>query len=880
MQDNGGLEAEVSHALIGKYVFLHYLRDRGILSERKLEEWGLGEADVFGRRARLHKVADLIQRLDDWLNGSVFPLDLRGLEGPTQEHLERVAGTFAGDELQDDRAWQLHLDFRAYDFSYIPIETLSVVYEQFLHSPGKGQGTSKAKQSGAYYTPIPLVNFVLAEMEDLHPLGRGERVLDPSCGSGAFLVQCYRRLVERELLQEGSGSPHPSELRRLLQQQIFGIDRDTDACSVTELSLVLTLLDYVDPPDLERHPDFRLPALRGRNVFAADFFDEATLWRQVLAERSFDWIVGNPPWKRLNPEKLSPMDRPAWQWMIDNRRERPVGGNQLAQAFAWRVADLLTPNGQIGILVPGMTLFEDPSRHFHESFLRHMDLTVVANFANLAKILFAGRSRVPAAAFFYGLRPSPVPGADPDRHVRVYSPLVANQESTRSVEEHKRNKTWSLVVNASEVRDVPFEEIADGDGLPWKLAAWGSWRDSRLLRKLGRRFPLLRQLEGESLLVLAEGPQLKAEPVAEGSSRTEDCEEAVGQSVLDVTKVETLRHFFVFPDTAIRRNPGPHLRLRGGKKGLRVCRPPHAIVSAARNFAVYSDEFLIVPPRQIGIVSTTDDRRLLKALSLYLSSDFAFYHQFLTSTQFGIKRDVATLRALRQIPVPLLELGPVELETWVDLHARLVKASRHAFADLRFASGRLLDEEPGADDSMAPLLAELNQRVNEALGLTEREQALVSDLVRVRLELNDGKLGEPAVRPPTPDEMHAYATFLKAELDAFVGDALPKRHRVSVVFDGRSGVVEVDFTQGVDTAAAVQVTRADRAVVSALQKTRHFLQVQRSQWVYFNRDLRVYEGSRTYVLKPMQRVHWTRSQALGDASEIIAETLSGGEDAQ
>jgi hypothetical protein len=46
--------------------------------------------------------------------------------------------------------------------------------------------------------------------------------------------------------------------------------------------------------------------------------------------------------------------------------------------------------------------------------------------------------------------------------------------------------------------------------------------------------------------------------------------------------------------------------------------------------------------------------------------------------------------------------------------------------------------------------------------------------------------------------------------------------------------------------------------------------------VYFDRNLRVYEGTKTFVFKPMQRFHWTESQALMDARQIIAETLQGG----
>jgi hypothetical protein len=43
--------------------------------------------------------------------------------------------------------------------------------------------------------------------------------------------------------------------------------------------------------------------------------------------------------------------------------------------------------------------------------------------------------------------------------------------------------------------------------------------------------------------------------------------------------------------------------------------------------------------------------------------------------------------------------------------------------------------------------------------------------------------------------------------------------------------------------------------------------------VYFERNLRMYEETRTYLFKPMQRIHWTESQALADASSIIADTL-------
>jgi hypothetical protein len=37
-----------------------------------------------------------------------------------------------------------------------------------------------------------------------------------------------------------------------------------------------------------------------------------------------------------------------------------------------------------------------------------------------------------------------------------------------------RTETWSITVNGDEVRELPFCDIASGNGLPWKLATWGS----------------------------------------------------------------------------------------------------------------------------------------------------------------------------------------------------------------------------------------------------------------------------------------------------------------------------------------------------------------------------------------------------------------------
>lgn len=127
------LSKDVSHSLIGTYVFLRYLRDRGILSDERLSKWQLTATDIFGSKAKKSSLEKLTAALDEWLNGEIFPLPWLGERSPTAAQVRAVAGAFLGDE-SHSRGTQLHLDLQPYDFSFIPIETLSLVYEQFLHT--------------------------------------------------------------------------------------------------------------------------------------------------------------------------------------------------------------------------------------------------------------------------------------------------------------------------------------------------------------------------------------------------------------------------------------------------------------------------------------------------------------------------------------------------------------------------------------------------------------------------------------------------------------------------------------------------------------------------------------------------------------------------
>lgn len=850
LADAGLTERTLIHGVIGKFVYLRYLRDREILSDRKLQTWGLDAEHVLGRSLRLESFELLLAKLDEWLNGSVFPLTRDQLHSFGEGRLRTVAGVFRGDLASG----QMALEFANYDFSFIPIETLSVIYEQFLHAPDPHTGISRGKQEGAYYTPVPVVNFMLDRLEMRRPLQPGMRILDPSCGSGVFLVQAYRRLIEQAIRTNDGQSPRPAELRSMLVDHLFGIDTDVDACQIAELSLVLTLLDYVKPPDLESPQvrRFRLPSLRGQNIFHQTAFSNLP----DSVQQSFDWVVGNPPWKILKPKSAETADPGLTKWILENRKRRPTGRRQLAEMFAWRSHELLAPNGAASLLLPAMTLFKHDSKQFRKRFFNDSTVWEIANFANLVRVLFAGRSTVPAAAFFFERT---IRNEDDPPDIEVYGPFLANQPALYDAQSgQKQKEAWNILVNVSETRSLRYREALSGDAVHWKIASWGSYLDRQLLERVNKKFRNIGALDKRGAITLTQGFELRKSALS-GVYKADYHSELIGKRKLLIRRLKERRYLWRIPEAAIGRvtADNAYVRVRGGfDRPLGVCEPPHVFVAPSGAFAVYEDEFLVIPPRQIGIGATPDKSDLLKAVALYLNSDFARYYQFFHSPQPGIQKTISTTRDVGAIPIPFDETSGSLLQPWVELFEQIVVENRER-----------------DDFSASSFVRTLNELASDALQLTERDRALVHDLVHVKMDLTRGKVGRRAIATPTRAEVREYAQSLRDELDSFLGDDLPSRHRVRIAVGDDAGVVEIVVADKVRSQQPISVESASPQLSVELALAHANARQEFAQWFYFDRNLRIYNPAVTYVCKPMQRMHWTRTQALLDAGEIIADTL-------
>ena len=266
------LKAKYAHALIGRSIFVRYLEDRKVLvpeyfkkvaAQRKTwtklltdsEQRPFAQSDLASLcYPRVLEDKDFTYALFDQLakdfNGDIFPVDEEERQKVEPEHLALLRGLLLGETAE-----QQQLFFFAYRFDVIPIELISSIYEEFYNEE-KG----KDKNHGPHYTPSTLVEFILARSLTPEVLERSPRVTNFACGSGIFLVESFRRIVRYQVRKQNGKRLSRSQLRKIVRDQIAGIDINEEAVRVSAFSLYLAFLHYQEPREINEQR--QLPNLK------------------------------------------------------------------------------------------------------------------------------------------------------------------------------------------------------------------------------------------------------------------------------------------------------------------------------------------------------------------------------------------------------------------------------------------------------------------------------------------------------------------------------------------------------------------------------------------------------------------------------------------
>lgn len=376
------LSQSLANALIGKIIFYRYLIDRKVRLNYNGKELWTNE-DLCDCLADKNNFISFVSYLEDdttGFNGDVFRIRTEDYKKINQDALNVLIRLLQSEDL---KSGQQSL-FDIYDFSILPIEFISNVYEKFI-------GIEKQDEESAYYTPTFLVDYIVAETVEkrlkLDDKNYSCRILDPSCGSGIFLVESLRRIIEKyivvENVQNTNTESFRESLRNLVCDNIFGIDKDYDAIQVAIFSIYLTLLDYQKPADIEK---FKFPDLYGTNLIHSDAFDLENENLKKLEERKlhFDYVIGNPPWKRGGIRKGSLCE----QYLKKKQLFNNIGNRELAQAFVLRSIDFTNTNTHCALVVASKILYNIDSQKFRKFILDTLCLTQVFELASVRREVF------------------------------------------------------------------------------------------------------------------------------------------------------------------------------------------------------------------------------------------------------------------------------------------------------------------------------------------------------------------------------------------------------------------------------------------------------------------------------------------------------------
>jgi len=844
-----GWDLSRAHALLGRALFVSFLHERKFIKPHYYPEGTTCLLEVL-RQQRVGDVKRLLYReffarLKREFNGTMFDTALADEEkniGKAQ--LDILADFLSGDDMESG---QMTLDFWAYDFRFIPVETISAIYEEFM----KDEDLKRQREEGAYYTPRHLAETTLhVALEGRYGGATGWRVLDPACGSGIFLVAMFNLLAE--LWQRGNSTRRrqtkAQALLDILQQQIRGVDVNPVACRITAFSLYLALFEKLVPMDVDEFKEkvsrsAFLPAILWTRkspienpvVIQGDFLEEDDL----PLEKDFHLAIGNPPWESRGKE-------------------------QIALHFVERSPEFLREGG-IGCLLLPSAILINRSGTLGGEWFRGVTVEKIVQLADFSEALFDARHPCFILRYLKG-----VPSLD---HTIAYVTPKLNRFDRRQ---------GVIVVEPDDHKPVPQRDVLEAslrDELQsvWSRKFWGTPRDEAFLRRLDFYPPLSEAItkrgweSGVGFQPYYPGVTKGDPELLEPWKLTDKFlpnDNNFPQLVAQEQDFSTLRDGL---EAAVHRTRG----VRASLKHLRrkpsdaVFAPPMVIYSKGSSkcaFCNYDGAVRFFDGLR-SISGKKSDANLLRFLSAVMGSKLFQYIKFHSGSNPGVGR--IQLHVYESLALPFLlpddELAPPNAREIINEAAGILKnlerSGRHAAAARRA-------------DMVNEAVSELEPLVEAYYSVADAERILIEDtlnIYRPSIHRSDLDADIPTLAFPTPAERKRYADTLSETLNRLArkqGIKINAEARVSetlnlilmtVVFTNErkpygEAPGEEELWQGLDRVA--DVARREEGSFSYL------------------RGFNYVEPDRLHMLKPATLRNWSRSAALNDADAIFEYLVS------
>jgi hypothetical protein len=833
-----GIKKEVIHDLLLRSLFILYLEDRGATDKKFYSQFSAKAESYYDILASsLRGTYKLFAELETSFNGNLSPVTENERKIIKLEHLQLIRECF-WDKLEISGQQKL-FDWKVFDFKYIPIELLSEIYEDFLKVE---EGEEKKSDDGAYYTPHTLVEFILNKVlpwGDKRNNNYNIKILDPTCGSGIFLVESFKRLADRWEYANPGRQITFTDVKKIVKENIFGIEYNSEAIKVAAFSLYLAMLDKLEPKTLWKDRKFPYliydPNEQNKNLQGGNLFLMSSLGDGPFTNIDFDLIVGNPPFKEGNLDEET-------KSYVDSRgypQEKVI-------AFLDR-ALTLCPNGRIALVAASKAVLFNtlPSyQHFRKMIFSETYVEEVYNFSILRKTskkiggnLFASAVG-PACILFYQRVP---PKSSSDRIVYCAPKTTI-----------KNNLVDAITIESTDIKYLPRIECKNPNSKIWKIAMWGTERDFKLIQSFTRTATikdrlLEREKEGWAFgrgfetsspcdkpnSYIKSVPHIEARKLERYSFKQDNLTEIEHDKFRRIGAVEAYK--------------APHILIKAGQKNKKFCAAYTEIECSFRD-AIY------------GIHAPNKEKNLLKALTAFLNSSFASYYLFLSSSSWGIEREKVMCNETLSLPASIFDNENVVKE----------------LANLYNAIKKNMDSSAlNRTHVITDLERKIDELVFDLFNLNEESILLINDVINYNLDLFNEGNESCALKKSTASEIKNYAKELSRSINKMLSysDEVYTWAQVYDLTDNPLQIIALKFNNK-NKAGYIEEVPYDLNTSTLLNEIEKYSYKKFSESVYFRKTIKYSKDDTLYIIKPNEKRYWSRSIALSDSDEIVLEVAN------
>lgn len=823
--NDDSLNEDEANTLILRLIFIRYLIDRNVKLDKEfidgnnIDEKRLSFTGLIKEPPILNK---LFGELNKKFNGVLFK-DIKFQL--SQEQANALAGVFGGETPEQGSLFEgFDFFFEIFDFSIIPVELISGIYESLIDPETR-------KLDSAVYTPPFLVEYMLTGTVDEYfrkeenKEKTGCKVFDPAVGSGIFLVQSYRRMVDRELVKDKKISK--VRLREIAENNLFGIDINAQALKITCFSLYIAMLDYQEPKTIL--DNFHFPKLIDTNLFEANFFNTKHSFNEKIVSEKVDFILGNPPWK-----KDKSLEHLNWVNSTSTYSKKIKGKLEIAQSFLLHSQNFIQPQTIIALIVTS-TIFYNVStttKEFKNVFLKQFCITNLFDLSAVKQSLFE-QQESPALIVFFRLSEG-----------KQYLTNVVKHQSIKVSFFLRYFKT--LLIEKFDQKSIQQRHFIENDWM-FKVALYGNTLDFIFLKKIEQIKYKLRDIIDEKNIFKGAGiergkdnkpyPELINMPIIENSEIKEYYSPVRTKSVLTKNDINLSR------GRKIDIFKGNKILLKEQSKDWNK-----PVIS-------FTDTNCVFRKGTFSIASANED--VIKTIYSFLISNLYTYFLFNVTCAWGIGTRPAIRFDEEFLAFPYKKPNDSNKDRLNQLVNQFLSTFKEHYKEYHLG-------EP-VKDEMA--YEQINVIIEEIYQIKGYEKDLINYVLDIsRYQFQESKQNK--INRKIHDDKEAIEKYVDVFFNEFRGiyeseylrvDIYPLDYFIALnfVFQEQKPTKRINFIDDV---------KDENEIFKALSN--NITITEKAKDLYIQKDIKGFEDNSFYIIKPNEYKCWHRAIAWYDVAEV------------